>query len=1268
NTLCTQANASYSSPYTTMTCTYAVATGDTTRTVYCRTYDGTDYSTERTNTYTVDTTGPAVGVTTLSGFTTYSTFIKGTGTIVGGTATDIGGSGVDTTSCEYATNNSGSWSAGTWNTNHCEKTSVTIVNATSYIFNTRVKDAVANQGTGTITSTYTGDTSAPTTTDNSDTAWHATNQTITLSPTDGTGSGTAHTYYCVDTDNSCTPTTEGTSVSVTCASSTTCQQYVRYYSTDNLSNNESVKNSNLVKIDKEVPTTAADATPYVFDTWTHTTPVVVTLTCADGAGSGCLATLYCLDTNDSCSPNLSYNSLNKPTISTAGTSYIRYLSTDAMSNAETVKTQTIKIDTAGPSVNAGTDKSKKAIFNQDATVTAGQSPIATYAWTKVSGTGTITFGTPTAEDTTVSSDTEGTFVLRLTVTDQSNNSNADDFTLIWDTTNPLVNAGADQVKKAQFTQTGSATDVGGSGVASYQWSKVSGLGAITFGSPNSAETTVSASQDGGYVLRLTAVDNATNSGTDDFALTWDTTAPTTSDDFASNDTWVNSNQTITLIPADATSSIAWTKYCLSADCDPSAGYDYNSNDKPTITAEGTTYFRYASQDTAGNTQTTVEKIIKIDKSSPTTAADGSTGSPQAPYELGAWAAYGSTVNISLSCVDEGGSGCLATLYCTDTKDACTPDTPYTATPVPISTPGTSYIRYFSTDAVANAEETVSQTIRIEENNGNEGGGPGESGVAPILAEATPVSTPTTNTTPSYTFTSTKAGTITYGGLCSSANASAVEGSNTITFNTLSAGTYSNCTINVTDSSNHVSSALNITSFTIQSETVSSGGGGSRSGGYVFPTPEELARQIALLAEQIAKLFENQTPKISYPPIETAVPEEPQMVFQGGNIISKMQFDEISVLPLPEEIKDLAFKFPKFASTLEKVGISKTSKAEDVEKLKIAQLSFPSLSEVAGVPSSLAFSKFTAGQKQKIPSNITFAKTGADNIDFNIKVSISNLNKPVQSISTIQGKPLYLTVKPDSEAESVKGYIIFKSANSQAAFLNWTSKLSADLSASLMDATSLIKINNPQSDLPEVSAKKDIVLSQFDYKNNGGIWTAEVQAPAVDGKYEMRTVIKYKEKIEEKTNENLSMILVVDPEGYIYEKTSDNKETRIENAKVSIYWLNPNTKKYELWPAKDYQQENAQITDKTGKYSFLVPPGTYYLKVESPDYIDYQGQVMEVKEGLGIHQNIELKPRNVWQKYFTIDRILMGIIIVLLIMVFCAITAVFLKGRKSLKDY
>ena len=80
--------------------------------------------------------------------------------------------------------------------------------------------------------------------------------------------------------------------------------------------------------------------------------------------------------------------------------------------------------------------------------------------------------------------------------------------------------------------------------------------------------------------------------------------------------------------------------------------------------------------------------------------------------------------------------------------------------------------------------------------------------APTLAEVTAVTTPTSDTTPNYTFSSSEAGTITYGGSCSRGTTSASSGNNTVTFNTLSDGTYSDCTITVTDSAGN-SSTLSV---------------------------------------------------------------------------------------------------------------------------------------------------------------------------------------------------------------------------------------------------------------------------------------------------------------------------------------------------------------------------------------------------------------------------------------------------------------------------
>ena len=86
--------------------------------------------------------------------------------------------------------------------------------------------------------------------------------------------------------------------------------------------------------------------------------------------------------------------------------------------------------------------------------------------------------------------------------------------------------------------------------------------------------------------------------------------------------------------------------------------------------------------------------------------------------------------------------------------------------------------------------------------------------AQVIAEVIVVTTPTTDTTPDYTFSSDQSGTITYGGSCSSSTTSAISGNNTITLVSLSTGTYSDCTITVTDSAGNVSSTLTLSSFNV----------------------------------------------------------------------------------------------------------------------------------------------------------------------------------------------------------------------------------------------------------------------------------------------------------------------------------------------------------------------------------------------------------------------------------------------------------------------
>ena len=66
----------------------------------------------------------------------------------------------------------------------------------------------------------------------------------------------------------------------------------------------------------------------------------------------------------------------------------------------------------------------------------------------------------------------------------------------------------------------------------------------------------------------------------------------------------------------------------------------------------------------------------------------------------------------------------------------------------------------------------------------------------LLKEVIAITSPTSDNTPDYTFSSTEAGNLSYRGSCSSNTTYAKVGNNTITLNNLNDGTYSNCTINV----------------------------------------------------------------------------------------------------------------------------------------------------------------------------------------------------------------------------------------------------------------------------------------------------------------------------------------------------------------------------------------------------------------------------------------------------------------------------------------
>jgi hypothetical protein len=174
-----------------------------------------------------------------------------------------------------------------------------------------------------------------------------------------------------------------------------------------------------------------------------------------------------------------------------------------------------------PTANAGPDQSIQ--LPADAALAgSGNDPdgtIIAYQWSQVSGPNNATFTAPNDPNTNVTDLTDGTYIFRLTVTDNdmAQGNDSMQLTVIRPNLPPTADAGPDQTLKeptntATLNGSGS-TDPDGT-IVGYFWAQVDGPAGASIQNPNQAITLVTGLVPGTYTFSLTVTDNHGATGYD----------------------------------------------------------------------------------------------------------------------------------------------------------------------------------------------------------------------------------------------------------------------------------------------------------------------------------------------------------------------------------------------------------------------------------------------------------------------------------------------------------------------------------------------------------------------------------------------------------------------------------------------------------------------------------------------------------------------------------------------------------------------------------
>lgn len=111
------------------------------------------------------------------------------------------------------------------------------------------------------------------------------------------------------------------------------------------------------------------------------------------------------------------------------------------------------------------------------------------------------------------------------------------------------------------------------------------------------------------------------------------------------------------------------------------------------------------------------------------------------------------------------------------------------------------------------------------------------------------------------------------------------------------------------------------------------------------------------------------------------------------------------------------------------------------------------------------------------------------------------------------------------------------------------------------------------------------------------------------------------------------------------KILDEHNKPIIGAKVSVYIYEKTLNNFVLWDALPYLENNPQLTTQEGEYKLILPPGKYFIEVESKSKRKLRSFIFEIENSTPLNQKFVLNNAtyfgNWWAKNIPIELVLIN---------------------------